>query len=94
MVPGDKGLQWVDVKQKPFRQIKVHPVIIRHMQELLRHIQVYSEPCVTVAFLELWYIQNPDIFRTRSLFRTLAYSQPWYIKDAGMLKIRVKFRTL
>ena len=32
--------------------------------------------------------QNPDIFRTRSIFRTLAYSQRWYNQNP------VIFRTL
>ena len=40
------------------------------------------------------HIQNPDIFRTRSIFRTLAFSQPWYIQNAGIFKIRGIFRTL
>ena len=41
--------------------------------------KIYSEP---------WYIQNPGIFRTRSIFRTLvyleleAYSEPWYIQNS------------
>ena len=48
--------------------------------------QAYSEPCVTLKYLKLWYIQNPDIFRTRSIFRTLAYSQPWYIQNPGIFK--------
>ena len=50
--------------------------IFRHIQELFRHIQAYPRPCVTLAYLEPWYIQNPDLFRSRSIFRTLAYSQP------------------
>ena len=29
--------------------------------------EVYSEP---------WYIQNPNIFRTTSTFKTLVYSEP------------------
>ena len=33
-------------------------------------------------------IQNPDIFRTRSIFRIPAYSQPWYIQNPAV------FRTL
>ena len=88
MVPLDKGLQWVNVKQKPFRQIQAHSGIIRHIQELFRHIQAHLEPCVTLTCLKLWYIQNPDIFRTRSIFRTLAYSEPWYIQNHRI------FRTL
>ena len=51
-------------------------------------IQVYLEPCVTITYLRLWYIQNPDIFSTRSIFRTPAYSQPWYIQNPAI------FRTL
>ena len=60
----------------------------RHNQELFRHIQACSKPCVTLAYLEPWYIQNPDIFRTRSIFRTLAYSEPRYIQNPRI------FRTL
>ena len=45
------------------------------------HIQTYSKPCVTLAYSEPWYIQNPDIFRTRSIFRTLAYVELWYIQN-------------
>ena len=64
---------------------------IRHNQAYPGIIQVYStysKPCVTLAYLEPWYIQNPDIFRTRSIFRTLEYSQAWYIQN-----LRI-FRTL
>ena len=31
MVPLDKGLQYVNVKQNPFRQIQAHSGIIRHI---------------------------------------------------------------
>ena len=62
--------------------------MISHIQELFRYIQVYSEPCVILAYLEPWYLQNPDIFKIRSILRTLAYSQPWYIQNTGI------FRTL
>ena len=51
-------------------------------------IQAYSKPCVTLACLEPWYIQNPDIFRTRSIFRTPVYSQAWNIQNPRI------FRTL
>ena len=60
----------------------------RHSQAYPGILQAYSKPCVTMAHLETWYIQNPDIFRTRSMFRTLVYSQPWHIQNLGM------FRTL
>ena len=86
MVPLDKGLQWINVKQKPFRQVLAHSGIIKHIQELFRPIQAYSEPCVTLEYLEPWYNQNPDIFRVRNIFRTLAYSQPWYMQNPGILR--------
>ena len=46
-------------------------------------IQAYLEPCVTLTYLKLWYIQNPDIFRTRSIFRTRTplYSELWHIQN-------------
>ena len=55
MVPLDNGLQRVNVKQKPFRQTEVHSGIIRHVQELFRHIQKYLEPCLTLTYLKLIY---------------------------------------
>ena len=57
-------------------------------QELFRDIQAYSEVCVTLTYLKLWYIQNPNTFRTRNIFRTLEYSQHWCIQNPGI------FRTL
>ena len=48
----------------------------------------YSKPCVILAYLEPWYLQNPDIFRTSSIFSTLAYSQSWYIKKPRIFKTR------
>ena len=88
MVPLDNEFQWVNVKQKLLRQIQAYSGIIRHIQELFRHNQAYLELCVTLTYLKLWYIQNPGIFRTRSIFRTPAYSQPWYIQNPAI------FRTL
>ena len=41
----------------------------------------YSEPCVTPAYSEPWYIQNPGIFRARcknpGVCRIEVYSEPW-----------------
>ena len=79
MVPLNKALQWVNVKQKPFRPIMAHSGIIKHIQELFRHIQPYLEPCLTLTYLKLVYpkpyyeqgayseprhIHNPAVFRT------------------------------
>ena len=65
----------------------------RHNQAYPGIIQAYLKPCVTLAYLEPWYIQNPDIFRTRNIFKTLAYSKPWYIQNSGIFKIQGIFRT-
>ena len=32
MIPSDKELQWVNVKQKPFRQIQAHSGINKRIQ--------------------------------------------------------------
>ena len=77
MVPLDKGLQQVNVKQKPFRQIQEYLGIIRYIQESFKHIQAYLEPCC---------FQNPDIFGTRGIFRNLTYSEPWYIQHPDIFK--------
>ena len=39
MVSLDKELEWLNVKQKPFRQTEAHSGIIKHIQELFRHFQ-------------------------------------------------------
>ena len=43
-------------------------------------IQAYLEPCVTLAYLEPWHIQNPNIYRIRSIFRTQSniYDEDFY----------------
>ena len=64
------------------------------MQGLFRYVQAYSKPCVTLAYLQPWYIQNPDIFRTTSIFRTLAYSQAWHIRFAKIVNGYNYFRSL
>ena len=39
MVPLDRELQWVNLKQKPFRNTEAHPGIVRYIQEIFTHIQ-------------------------------------------------------
>ena len=52
----------------------------------------YSEPFVTIAYLDFWYIQNLNIFRTQDIQNTvntvytepcttLAYLEPWHIQN-------------
>ena len=80
MVPLDKGLQWLNVKQKPFRQVQAHSGIIRDIQKFFRHIQAYLKPCVTLTYLILWYIQNPDILEPE------AYSEPRHIHNPDIFR--------
>ena len=47
----------------------------RHNQAYPGITQAYSKPCVTLIYLEPWYIQNPNIFKIRIIFRTLEYSK-------------------
>ena len=47
-------------------------------------IQAYSEPCATLTYLKLRYIQNPDIFRTP------VYSECWYIQNPSHIQNPVK----
>ena len=52
--------------------ISIYSGMFRHVQELFRHTQNSEQP---------WHIQNPGIFRTKSIcrysgiFRTLGYSE-------------------
>ena len=86
--------KWGSVKQKPFRQfrhihayssifrhIQIYPEKIRHIQAYSGIIQAYSEPCVIITYSELWYIENPRIFKTRGIFRTLIHPKLWYVQN-------------
>ena len=65
-----------------FRHIsKTYPNIIRHIQAYSGIIQANSKPFVTLAYSELWYIQNPGIFKTRGIFRTLVHPKLWHIQN-------------
>ena len=59
-----------------------------------RHSQAYSKFYVNLACSEPWYIQNPDIFKTRNIFQTLVYSEPRYIENSGIFKTQGLFRHL
>ena len=72
MFPLDKGLQWVNVKQQPYRNVGT----FRHSQTYQGIIQAYSGILKTLCYPDIfcdWYIQNPNTFRTRSIFRTLPH---------------------
>ena len=65
MVPLDKVLQWKNVNKSHsgrfnnthaylliFKHIHTYPDIIKHIQELFKHIQAYSELCKTLVYFE------------------------------------------
>ena len=63
----------------------------RHNQAYPGIIQAYSKPCVPLAYLDLWYIHNSDIFKIRnirnpSIFRTLVYLQIWHIQNPRIIQ--------
>ena len=76
----------------------------RHIHVLFRHIQPYCGIFRTLCnsyIIKSWYIQNPDIFRTQDVFRTLsryilayskrcvtlAYCEPFYIQKLVIFRI-------
>ena len=70
-----------------FRHIHTYPDIIRDIQAYSVIIHVYSEACVTLADSELWYIHNPDLFKTRGKLRTLVYSKLQHIQNQRHIHI-------
>ena len=66
--------------------------------EIFSHIVAYLEPCITVAYSEVWHIRNPryiqnsvkaypGIFRTLCntlIRRTLLYSELCHIQNVGL----------
>ena len=54
--------------------------IYTHIETLLRHIQAYSAPCVTLAYSQPCHILNPDIFRTAGVFKTMRNVDQTYLE--------------
>ena len=76
-----------------FMHIQTYPDIIRHIQTYSGIIQVYSEPCVTLAYSELWRIQNLAYSKPEA-FRTLVYLKLWHIQNKRRTQNPGLFRTL
>ena len=57
-----------------FMYIQAYLDMFRHDQAYSGIIQGYSKSCITLAYSEPSYIQEPGVFRTRHIPRTLAYS--------------------
>ena len=83
--------------------IQTYSGISRHNQVYSGIIQAYCKPYVILRKFktslviltnsELWYIHNPDIFKTRSIFRTLVYPKVWHIQNKRHIQKPELFRT-
>ena len=52
-------------------EIQTYSGIFTSYFDKFSHIVAYVEPCVTLAYSEPWYVQNPGLFRTQDLFRSV-----------------------
>ena len=53
--------------------IPAYSDISTHIQpDIIRHIQAYSEPCVTLTYSEPWQIQNQTHIQNLGILRNLA----------------------
>ena len=82
-----QGITMVKYKTKAIQadlgiltHIPAYSDISRHIQrDIIRHIHIYSESCVTLTYSGPWKIQNQTRiqnhgkFKTRRIFRTLVY---------------------
>ena len=82
----------VQAYSRIFGHIQTYSGIIRYIQELSRHIQAFSEPCIAQTYLEPWqnlesrtqdpwHIQNQTHIQNPGIFRILVYSEPWHIQS-------------
>ena len=57
-------------------------------------MQAYSKFCVTLTYSELWYTQNPGIFKTRVIFRTPVYTKLRHVQSQRHVQKPGLFRIL
>ena len=67
-----------------FRYIQAKSDGIRHIQELFRQVQAYSEPR---------YIQNPGIFTLRDIFRNPVHLETLHMQNFSIFKTLVHSET-
>ena len=66
----------------------------RHiLSDIIRHIQAYSEPCVTLTYLKPWQNPNQRHVQNLGLFRALVCSEPWRIQNQRHIQDPDIFRT-
>ena len=74
-----------------FTHVPAYSDISRQIQpDIIRHIQAYSKPCVTLTYSERLQIQNQTRIQnpgiTRRIFRNLVYSETWLNQNPGLFK--------
>ena len=88
MVPLDKKLQWVNVKQK-------HPDRYRHIQTLWSIsrnysgiFQTLSNPGIirVVVYPEPWHIQNQKHIQNPVIFKNPVYSELWHSQNPMLIQ--------
>ena len=69
--------------------------VLTNKKQIEWYIKIYgpNDPR-PLAFSELWYIQNPGIFKAKVIFRTLLYPKLWYIQNQRHIQDPGLFRTL
>ena len=78
-----------------FTHISAYPDVSKHIKpDIIRHIQVYSEPCVTLRYSEPWQIHNQTHIQKVGIFRNLAQSEPWFLQNPDIFRTRNIFMTL
>ena len=89
-------------------KIQTYSGIFTSYWDIFSHIVTYLEPWKTLAYSEPCHIQNPGIFRTQNIFRTLsrniltyaeccvtlAYWEPCHIQNFGIFGTQDLFRIL
>ena len=81
MFPLDKGLQWVNVKQNPYRNLGT----FRHSQTYQGIIQAYSGILKTLCYSDIFC--DCGISRTLIYSEPEAYSEPWYIQNPAIFRM-------
>ena len=71
-----------------FTHVPAYSDISRQIQpDIIRHIQAYSKPCVTLTYSERLQIQNQT--RIQNPGKPDAYSETWYIQKPGLIRTLV-----
>ena len=76
-----------------FRHIQAYSALLKHMQaywEIFTNIKAYSEPCVTLAFAEIWHNRNCTLMHIQTPVILTKIGEPCLtleIQNSGILII-------